>query len=181
MSVDDTYLPNTRSEAKAQGLKVFRSFRFCSRPRHGSVRLVTTGECKACADARKVKKETPEQAATRRARERAAAAKEAAKQEARKRKAEEMQRLKEERHKERVRRKRLAGLIRRREDQEIAARKAAEAAAAAAADASAVEEVHADQFPAGLPVGQPAPAAPEPMPVAPWGDLGAGDSEAPPW
>lgn len=180
MSVDDTYLPNTRSEAKAQGLKVFRSFRFCFRPRHGSVRLVTTGECKACADARKVKKETPEQAAARRARERAAAAKEAAKQEARKRKAEEMQRLKEERHKERVRRKRLAGLIRRREAQEIAARKAAEAAAVAA-DASAVEEVRADQSPAGLPVGQPAPAAPEPLPGPPWGDLGAGDSEAPPW
>jgi hypothetical protein len=74
--MEDYELPRTRSEAKAIGHRYFNSMRQCSKARHGSVRLVTSGKCRTCAMT--PKPETPEQIKARRARGRAAQVKAAA-------------------------------------------------------------------------------------------------------
>jgi hypothetical protein len=69
--MEDHELPRTRSEARAIGSLYFKSFRQCSsKPSHGSVRMVSSGKCRTCANA--PRPETPEQAKARRVKERAA-------------------------------------------------------------------------------------------------------------
>jgi hypothetical protein len=83
----ETWLSRTRTEARARGMAVFTSLRSCPVRGHGYVRLVTSGKCRDCVAAPKLKPETPEQAKVRKARIKAAEVREATKEAAREAKA----------------------------------------------------------------------------------------------
>jgi hypothetical protein len=137
-------------------MEVFASLRSCQMRGHGYVRLVSTGKCRDCVTAPKLKPETPEQIKARKVRIKEAAAKEVAKEALREAKAAARAEAAAERKRARSSAKRAATL---------------EAKKAAAQEEPKALEVSASACVGGTdtaPQGDPAGAANEGPALDPW-------------